>query len=78
MRSTASRGAAMPSATERGEDQEMSREARLADAIDRIARFAEAYEAVSERNPQRQENVGSALCITLGHYARQKLTETLN
>jgi hypothetical protein len=54
-----------------------AREARLADALDRIARFAEAYEEVSDsRNPIIQENVGFALCITLGRYARRILDET--
>jgi hypothetical protein len=50
------------------------REARFRDALDRIARFAECYELVSESSV-RPENVGSALCVTLGRYARRVLNE---
>jgi hypothetical protein len=50
-----------------------TKEARLADALDRIARFSEAYELATEERSYKAENVGSALCITLGHYARKVL-----
>jgi hypothetical protein len=50
------------------------REARLSDVLDRIGRFAECYELVSESRAG-PENVGSALCITLGRYARRVLDE---
>jgi hypothetical protein len=48
---------------------------RYKDALDRIARFAEAYEEVSNAKPDLKENVGSALCVTLGRYARKVLAE---
>jgi hypothetical protein len=47
---------------------------KFADALDRIARFAEAYEAAKEKHPEANESVGEALCITLGHYARKVLS----
>ncbi len=53
--------------------KETTRAARLADALDRIARFSEAYELVTEERSHKGENVGSALCVTLGHYARKVL-----
>ena len=55
------------------DNTQTTRESRLADALDRIARFAEAYERVTKERSHKHENVGSALCITLGHYAQKVL-----
>ena len=49
--------------------------ARYRDALERMPQFAEAYEAATEEKPFRDENVGWALCITLGRYARKILAE---
>jgi len=47
---------------------------RLRDALDRIARFAEAYEETAAAKDYKSENCGWALAVTLGKYARRILS----
>jgi hypothetical protein len=45
----------------------------LRDALDRIARFGEAYKTATEKLGHDGRHAGPALVITLGNYARDAL-----
>ena len=55
--------------------EQTTREIHFADALDRIARFGEAYEAATDKLGHDGLCAGPALAVTMGRYARKVLNE---